>query len=343
MVSLKSKVIKSSSVLLASFMLLGVDVSASTLTGNLIKCNKNNPYHILVNEQHQLSKDYVPSNLVIPNVKFSSSGNIEKNHMEATAGKALENMFNGAKKEGITLVAVSGYRGYERQSALYNNAVRQYGVSQKGSAKPNASEHRTGLAMDINSVDQSFADTKEGKWLASNAHKYGYIIRYPKGKTSITGYIYEPWHVRYVGVELATYCHQNNKTLEELDFCCAYEEFNQTIKIPHIGTTLIDVPMLVDNGVSYIKVRDLTNAFGLGLDLTNSGVKITDKKGGKYQVLTVVIPDSKIYGNGERLDMTFKSFNQDGSIYVPIRDTLTLLGYGLTATPDLTWSVVKHM
>ena len=111
-----------------------------------------------------------------------------------------------AASQGISLSIISGFRSYSRQSTLYNNYVNRDGkaAADTYSARAGHSEHQTGLAADINSLYQSFIDTPEGKWLNNNCHKYGFIIRYPKGKESITGYIYEPWHIRYVGVDIAT-------------------------------------------------------------------------------------------------------------------------------------------
>ena len=85
----------------------------------------------------------------------------------------------------------------------------------KVSARPGFSEHQTGLAIDINSLDESFENTVAGKWLAENSSKYGFILRYPKGKEGITGYNYEPWHLRYVGKKLATYLYKHNLVFEE--------------------------------------------------------------------------------------------------------------------------------
>ncbi len=183
-------------------------------------------YHkLLVNKQISINKEY-KSELTIPNVKFVSPGNIEKNHMEVCAANALEKMFNSAKSDNINLVAISGYRSYERQEVIYNNNVKEYGIEYANivSAKPGTSEHQTGLAMDISceSIDyqliEKFENTKEGKWLQDNCYKYGFIIRYPKGKEQITGYIYEPWHVRYVGEDMAKHLYENNLTLEEYFF-----------------------------------------------------------------------------------------------------------------------------
>lgn len=116
---------------------------------------------------------------------------------------AFTKMKNDAAKEGITLTVVSGYRSYTRQTTLYNNYVARDGKANADtySARPGHSEHQTGLAADLNLVDTSFENTKAGKWLAQNCYKYGFILRYPKGKESITGYIYEPWHFRFIGDE----------------------------------------------------------------------------------------------------------------------------------------------
>lgn len=128
-------------------------------------------------------------------------------------------MKEAASKEGINLYVVSGFRSYDIQNQLYNRYVARDGKEEADtySARPGHSEHQTGLAADINSVSEEFENTPEGKWLANNCYKYGFIIRYPKGKESITGYIYESWHIRYVGVDIATSLYNNGNwiALEE--------------------------------------------------------------------------------------------------------------------------------
>lgn len=180
-------------------------------------------YTVLVNREHLISKDYIPGDLVIPNISFSFYGRFEKSYMRQRAAGALEDLFAGAKKKGYTLKGVSAYRSYERQKQIYDNNVRSRGTTQtdKVSAVPGSSEHQTGLSIDVSSdsvgcsIETSFGSTKEGKWLEKNCYKYGFIIRYPKDKTKITGYSYEPWHIRYVGKNLAKYLYKNNLTLEE--------------------------------------------------------------------------------------------------------------------------------
>jgi len=179
---------------------------------------------MLVNKQYSLPSDFTPSDLVIPNVKFSfGKMDIEKAYMRQVAATAMEKMFRAAEQDGVYLFAVSGYRSYARQDELFRAEVSRVGEekAKEAVAYPGQSEHQTGLTMDISAesvnflLTEEFENTKEGKWLADNAHKYGFILRYPKGKEAITGYKYEPWHFRYVGEEYATIIYENQLTLEE--------------------------------------------------------------------------------------------------------------------------------
>ncbi len=178
---------------------------------------------ILVNKGNSLPSDYVPKDLTVPSVNFSFTGPHEKQNMQYEAAKALEELFNAASKEGIELYAVSGYRSYNRQQTVYNGHVQKLGQEEadKISAKPGHSEHQTGLAMDVTSqsagmsLSEDFGSTVEGIWLAENAHEYGFIIRYKKGNEDITGYSYEPWHLRYVERAAAKEIYEANITLEE--------------------------------------------------------------------------------------------------------------------------------
>lgn len=137
--------------------------------------------------------------------------------VDATAQAALNKMIAAAASDGINLYAVSSYRSYSTQAILYNNYVARDGVAaaDRYSARAGHSEHQTGLAFDLNSLEESWGETAEGKWLAANCHKYGFIIRYPKDKESVTGYMYEPWHVRYLGEDIASEVYKSGKCLEE--------------------------------------------------------------------------------------------------------------------------------
>lgn len=178
----------------------------------------------LVNNQYFLPESYVPEDLVRPNVAFTfGDEEAEKSLMRQEAADALTKMFTEAKNAGIELFAVSGYRSYNRQEILFEAETNRVGrdKAMQVVAIPGSSEHQSGLAMDITSrsinfnLDESYANTKEGKWLAENAHRFGFILRYPKGKEAITNYIYEPWHFRYVGVKAANVIYEHNWTLEE--------------------------------------------------------------------------------------------------------------------------------
>lgn len=180
-------------------------------------------YTALVNRDYLLPANYIPRDLVEPKVRFSSETHDDKRKLRKVASRALEKMFRAAEKKKIILYGVSGYRSYQRQKNIYNRNVALHGkkATDALSAKPGTSEHQTGLTIDVSSSSMSgllskrFATTREGKWLAKNAHKYGYVVRYPQGKAKITGYSYEPWHIRYVGVTVATYLYKNKLTMEE--------------------------------------------------------------------------------------------------------------------------------
>ncbi len=179
---------------------------------------------VLVNKEFALPEGYAPNDLVRPNVSFSfGNQDIEKSYMRKEAAEALEKMFTEAANHQMQLLAVSGYRSYDRQVQVFNTEVQNVGREQAVQvvAIPGNSEHQTGLSMDISSASANFAlseqfgETPEGKWLAENAHKFGFILRYPNGKEGITGYQYEAWHFRYVGEKAASEIHENDLTLEE--------------------------------------------------------------------------------------------------------------------------------
>jgi len=153
---------------------------------------------MIVNKSYALPSDYNPG-------------------VNSQAQSALNEMFSAASADGVSLWVQSGFRSYSYQKQLYENYAAQdgYAAADRYSARPGHSEHQTGLAFDLNSLSTSFGQTKEGKWLANNCWKYGFIIRYPEGKEDVTGYMYEPWHVRYLGKDTAKAVHDSGLTLEE--------------------------------------------------------------------------------------------------------------------------------
>ena len=177
---------------------------------------------ILVNKQNKAPT--VPVTLVKPDVTPTKPSVAENIYMRPEAARALEALFAGAAEDGITLYATSGFRSYATQKAIFDRKAAERGeqAANRSVAKPGYSEHQTGLAMDIEGettlgtgLTAAFGESPEGIWVAEHCHEYGFIIRYPEDKTSITGYIYEPWHIRYVGVEAATQIAELGVTFEE--------------------------------------------------------------------------------------------------------------------------------
>ncbi len=188
----------------------------------------DNPHEtdVIVNKQRRLPEGFEPKDLVEPNVSFNAPEGNPKRLMKKEAAQALEDLFEGAKNAGFDLYAQSGYRSIETQTWIYNNNVETKGQehADKYSAVPGHSEHHTGLAMDITipletggflGLEEALGETDAGQWVAEHAHEYGFVIRYPEGKSHITGYEYEPWHLRYFGIELATEIHESRLTVEE--------------------------------------------------------------------------------------------------------------------------------
>lgn len=176
---------------------------------------------VLVNKSNSLTADYVPQDLVIPNVKFTFDEIVPQKYLRQEAAAALEQLFAKAKQDNISLVAVSGYRSFDRQADIFARNFAKSPNANIVSALPGESEPQTGLAIDVSSpsvnylLTKSFGETVEGHWLNKNAAQYGFIIRYPEDKESITGYQYEPWHIRYVGKAAAVTIMEQGLTLEE--------------------------------------------------------------------------------------------------------------------------------
>ena len=170
----------------------------------------------LVNREKTISSRYVPE------LRQARVNGIVR-EMQDVAATALEALFAGAEKDGFRLMTVSGYRSYQTQADIYARKLEVTGSvsgADRYVARPGASEHQLGLAMDVKKrgssagLVESFGETPEGKWLAENCWKYGFIIRYPKGWEQVTGYAYEPWHVRYVGKETAKEIYEMGVPLE---------------------------------------------------------------------------------------------------------------------------------
>lgn len=169
--------------------------------------------YILVNKENRLSKNFKPSNLV--EVKKCSQ---EKFYLEEETAKAYQQMCLDSIKEGLNFSINSAYRSYDEQKKLYREYLKNYGKDyvDKYVAVAGYSEHQTGLAIDLGSLDYDFFKySKEYLWVKENSHNYGFIIRYQEGQEDITGYSAEEWHIRYVGKKAAKYIYENNITFEE--------------------------------------------------------------------------------------------------------------------------------
>ena len=192
---------------------IGLDNDYYTNAKQATDLNKNT---ILVNKYNYLTEDYVPNNLESIKIYYARSGM----KLVKEAKEQYEAMAKKAEKEGLKLVATSSYRDYAYQEKLYNQYAKKDGkeAADTYSGRPGYSEHQTGLAVDLYNGKElytEFENTKEFKWMQENAHKYGFILRFPKDKEKITGYEYESWHYRYVGEKIATYIHENNLCYEE--------------------------------------------------------------------------------------------------------------------------------
>ena len=153
---------------------------------------------LIVNKSYQLPSDYAPG-------------------LESITLSQFQLLSNAAARDNLNIYISSGYRSYSTQESIYNSYLSYDSVQKVDtySARPGHSEHQTGLAIDVNIISDAFIGTPEAIWIANHAHEFGFIVRYPQGKESITGYKYEPWHIRYVGSELATKLYNSGLTMEE--------------------------------------------------------------------------------------------------------------------------------
>lgn len=212
--------------------LYDIECSAEDKSGN--KSNKNIQISIIDINENNDDLTFITSNgffgerkagitkvngILIANKTFTLPSGYGPGGLTSKAADAWTEMEKAANHDGMDIIVVSGYRSYDTQSWLYDKYVEEDGKKEAdiSSARPGHSEHQTGLAVDINSVEEKFENTPEGKWLNNNAYKYGWILRYTKEGQDITGYIFEPWHYRYVGKKLAEELYNNGDwiTIEE--------------------------------------------------------------------------------------------------------------------------------
>lgn len=196
---------------------------AKTVRAIVEDYNLPNSIWKLVNKSNSLPVDYIPKPISIPTVSTRTDKSNDERSARNDIHKALADMFSAAEKDGLSLMIGSGYRSASLQKIYFDSLAASVGnaAANQAIAYPGQSEHQSALAVDITGtslecyLSECFDSIDDGVWLTNNSYKYGFILRYPKGKENITGYQYEPWHFRYVGVDLATALFESKLTLEE--------------------------------------------------------------------------------------------------------------------------------
>lgn len=204
-----------------NYVNIGLDYSFYSYIGN---ANMDKGILVLCNKYFKLPNGYEPSDLETISSEYFIGGNTSVRKLKKEAREQFEKLSAASIKNGTPVYGQSGFRPYSMQTSLYNSAVASMGKSaaDNDTARPGHSEHQTGLAIDVSSTKSgnmlSFEKTSSFTWMQNNAYKYGFILRYQKNKTNITGFMYESWHYRYVGIKVATDMHDNYSGL-------TYEEY----------------------------------------------------------------------------------------------------------------------
>lgn len=203
------------------------DGKEKTSKGFIIETRNGATYidgYLIANKTYALPSTFIPENPEVPVTEARSNTSLDKDLMTA-----FRKMQADATAKGLNIYIASGYRSYDYQVSLYNRYVANDGkaAADTYSSRPGNSEHQTGLCFDLNSIEDSFQYTNEGKWINDNCYKYGFCIRFPKGKDAYTGYQYESWHLRYVGEELAEKLYNNG------DWISLEEYFGITSEYPN--------------------------------------------------------------------------------------------------------------
>ena len=187
---------------------------------NTIKTDTSLGKYVILNKYYYADENYHAEDLIEIDSEYSLYGSTYKIELSKECFEAFLKMYNDAKDAGYGFKINSAYRSYEKQETIYNRYVSQDGQEQADtySARPGYSEHQTGYAFDVRDypfTNDDYSKTKSFTWVSENAYKYGFILRFPKGKEYITGYQYESWHYRYCGIECSTYIHNHDITYEE--------------------------------------------------------------------------------------------------------------------------------
>ena len=281
---------------------------------------------VLVNKYHGLPETYVPE-------LEKLGGRYGVGSMVPEAAAAFRAMADAAKQDGISLRSVSAYRSYQTQQGLYQHYVSIDGKAnaERYSARPGYSEHQTGLALDINtaSISAHFENTAEYAWLLANCARFGFLLRYPKEKESITGYRYEPWHYRYVGQDIARTCMDQGLTYEEYLAAQTQPGENQAPALFWQGQAL-DLGDRVTrlSGVTYVDAAALAAALGWTGETGEDGVlRLSD---GLHKIELPV--GRRALLDGMLVRLSGPTVERSGGRCLPLSDLCPLLGVQATVT-----------
>jgi len=274
---------------------------------------------VLVNKYHILPADYAPQLEVL-------GTDYGRGSLRPEAAAQFRAMADAAREEGITLKSVSAYRSYATQRATYSKYLTQYSQTlvDTFSARAGHSEHQTGLALDINvaSIQAHFEATPEFAWLQKNCARFGFLLRYPQGKEHITGYRFEPWHYRYVGVEVATACMERGLTYEE--YAAALPNTPAPV-LTLDGHPLEGVELLALEGVLYLSPFRLAQALGWPVTQNGAAVILSPAE----QSLTLFTGRTAL-GNRGLLRLASPALNLEGTLYLTVEDLAAALGWQLS-------------
>ena len=281
---------------------------------------------VLVNKYHGLPEVYVPE-------LEKLGGRYGVGSMVPKAAAAFRAMADAAKQDGISLRSVSAYRSYQTQQGLYQHYVSIDGKAnaQRYSARPGYSEHQTGLALDINtaSISAHFENTAEYAWLRANGARFGFLLRYPQEKESITGYRYEPWHYRYVGQAIARTCMDQGLTYEEYLAAQTQPGENQAPALFWQGQAL-DLGDRVTrlSGVTYVDAAALAAALGWTGETGEDGVLRLSN--GLHKIELPV--GRRALLDGMLVRLSGPTVERSGGRCLPLSDLCPLLGVQATVT-----------
>ncbi len=280
---------------------------------------------ILVNKYHVLRQDYVPELIGLDSAYGTGS-------LTAEAADAFVRMADAARLDGISLVSVSAYRSYSTQLALYQRYAAQFGpaLADTFSAQAGYSEHQTGLALDINTASLSahFEATPEFDWLCRHCAEFGFLLRYPQGKESITGYSFEPWHYRYIGVDAARICTDQGLTYEEYQARLPVPGGYQVPDLFYQGNAVdLGHGAVLLGGTPYLSAARLAPELGWS---TEPGQPALTLSKGQHRIS--LAPGRSFLWDGLSMRLTRPALDLGGELYLSLPDLCTVMQLNLTSS-----------